>query len=62
MYLSSIDTVIIVAYDTLKVNNTMNQLMRLWYLSHRRPAEAQASLCIHTVSPNLSVRSHEVWK
>ena len=24
----------------------MSQLMRLWYLSHRRPAKAQASLCI----------------
>ena len=27
----------------------MSQLMRLWYLSHRRPAKAQASLHIHAV-------------
>ena len=26
-------------------------LMRLWYLSHRRPAKAQVSLCMHAVSP-----------
>ena len=25
--------------------------MRVWYLSHRRPAKAQASLRIRTVSP-----------
>ena len=26
----------------------LSQLMRLWYLSHRRPAKAQGSLRIHT--------------
>ena len=37
------------------VNHQMSQLMRLWYVSHRRPAKAQASLrgcqslrCSHT--------------
>ena len=29
--------------------------MRLWYLSHRRPAKAQASLCIRAVSPEPSL-------
>ena len=32
-------------------DHKMSQLMRLWYLSHRRPAMAQASLCMCTVSP-----------
>ena len=41
-----------------KIKDRMSQLMRLWYLSHRRPAKAQASLCIRAVSPeySLSVR------
>ena len=29
----------------------MSQLMRLWYLSHRRPAKAQGSLRIRAASP-----------
>ena len=33
----------------------LSQLMRLWYLSHRQPAKAQASLRIHTVSPEPSL-------
>ena len=32
--------------------------MRLWYLSHMRPAKAQASLCIRTVSPEPSLFAH----
>ena len=32
--------------------------MRLWYLSHRRPAKAQASLRIHAVSPEPSLFAH----
>ena len=36
----------------------MSQLMRLWYLSHRRPATAQASLHIHTVAPEPSLFTH----
>ena len=32
--------------------------MRLWYLSHRRPAKAQASLRIRAVSPELSLFAH----
>ena len=32
--------------------------MRLWYLSHRRPAKAQASLRIRTVSPEPSLFAH----
>ena len=34
------------------------QLMRLWYLSHRRPAKAQASLRIRAVSPEPSLFAH----
>ena len=33
----------------------MSQLMRLWYLSHRRPAKAQASLRIRSVLPEPSL-------
>ena len=36
----------------------MSQLMRLWYLSHRRPAKAQASLRICAVSPEPSLFAH----
>ena len=32
--------------------------MRLWYLSHRRPAKAQASLRIRTVSPEPLLFAH----
>ena len=32
--------------------------MRLWYLSHRRPARAQASLRIHADSPEPSLFAH----
>ena len=32
--------------------------MRLWYLSHRRPANAQASLRIRAVSPEPSLFAH----
>ena len=32
--------------------------MRLWYLSHRRPAKAQVSLRIPAVSPELSLFAH----
>ena len=32
--------------------------MRLWYLSHRRPAKAQASLHICAVSPEPSLFAH----
>ena len=32
--------------------------MRLWYLSHRRPAKAQVSLCICTVMPEPSLFAH----
>ena len=41
----------------------MGQLMRLWFLLHRRPAKAQASLRIRAVSPGpYAIRTHEVWK
>ena len=37
----------------------MRKLMRLWYLSHRRPAKAQAAwLRIRTVAPELSLFAH----
>ena len=36
----------------------LSQLMRLWYLSHRRPAKAQASLRICIVSSEPSLFAH----
>ena len=36
----------------------LSQLMILWYLSHRRPAKAQASLRIRAVSPELLLFEH----
>ena len=43
----------------LKLAHTyLSQLMGLWYLSHRRPAKAQASLHICAVSPEPSLFAH----
>ena len=41
----------------------MSQLMRLWYLSHRRPAKAKASLRIRAVSvqSRQSLRCLHTW-
>ena len=36
----------------------INQLIRLWYLSHRQTAKAQARLHICTVSPEPSLFAH----
>ena len=36
----------------------MSQLMRLWYLSHRQPGNAQANLRIRAVSAEPSLLSH----
>ena len=47
---------------TLKNTSTsipyLSQLMRLWYLSHRRPAKVQSSLRIRAVSPEPSLFAH----
>ena len=42
----------------MQTNNENSQLMRLCYLSHRRPSKAQASLRIHTASPGPSLFVH----
>ena len=39
-------------------NHNLGQLMRLWYLSQRRPAKAQASLRIRAVLPEPSLFAH----
>ena len=36
----------------------LSQLMRFWYLSHRRLTKAQASMHIHAVSPEPSLFAH----
>ena len=41
-------------YESVK----MSQLMRLWYLSHRRPTMVQGSLHIRAVSPEPSLFVH----
>ena len=40
----------------------LSHLMRLWYLSHRRPAKAQASLRIRAVSPEPSLFAHTKYR
>ena len=40
----------------------LSQLMRLWYLSHRWPAKAQASLRIRTVSPEPSLFAYMKYR
>ena len=49
--------VALVAATEYKIHD-MSQLMRLWYLSHRRPAKAQASLRIFAVSPETLLFAH----
>ena len=44
-----------------KVNGRNGQLMRLWYLSHRRPVTAQVSLRICTVSPEPLLFAHKKY-
>ena len=44
-------------HKTSKVDK-MSQLMRLWYLSHRQPAKAQASLRIRAVLPEPLLFAH----
>ena len=41
----------ILSYFLASMIHKMSQLTRLWYLSHRRPTKAQASLRISAVSP-----------
>ena len=38
----------------------LSQFMRLWYLSHRRPAKAQASL--RSLTRIFAVHTHDIWK
>ena len=40
----------------------LSQLMRLWYLSHRGSAKAQASLLIRAVSPEPSLFAHMIME
>ena len=47
----------------------MSQLMRLWYLSHRRPAKAQATsegsgepAHLRSLTRSFAVRTHKIWK
>ena len=42
----------------INVISHLSQFMILWYLSHRRPAKAQASLRICAVSPEPSLFAH----
>ena len=44
--------------NILRTDPYMSQLMRLWYLSHRQLAKAQASLRICAVSPEPSLFAH----
>ena len=46
------------SYFVAMVGHDMSQHMRLWYLSPRRPAKAQASLCICAVSSEPSLFAH----
>ena len=64
MYLAHSGKIIdhIYASDSSKVIElfvpNMSQLMRLWYLSHRLTAKAQARLGIRAISPEPSLFTH----
>ena len=59
-YWSSFYTIALYSVKNLQ-NPKLSQLMRLWYLSHRRPAKAQASLRICAVSPEPSQFAHREY-
>ena len=44
--------------EIMKIIPKLSRLMRLWYLLHRQPAKAQASLRINAVSPEPSLFAH----
>ena len=44
--------------DCCDKKQQMSQLMKLWYLPHRRLAKAQASMCICAVSPEPLLFAH----
>ena len=46
----------------LALQPKMSQLMRLWYLLHRRPAKAQVSLRIRAVLPEPSLITHVKYR
>ena len=53
----------------LSIENQLSQLMRLWYLSHRRPAKAQATsegsgepARPRSLIRAFAIRTHNVWK
>ena len=54
--------------DRLEINFSstaraqLSQLMRLWNLSHRRPAKAQASLRMRAVSPEPLLFAHMKYR
>ena len=54
----SIQSIIKTPLVDVSWKDKMSQLMKLWYLSHRRPAKAQASLRICAVSPEPSLFAH----
>ena len=56
-YLSALVWLTILTRSNLK-SQSMSQLMRLWYLSHRRTVKAQARLHILAVSPEPSLFAH----
>ena len=60
VFLQLLDLAPFFVFESVKTAGKMylNQLMRLWYLSHRRPAKAQASLRIRAVSPEPSLFAH----
>ena len=45
-------------WSTFVTSLYLSQLVRLWYLSHRRPTKAQASPRIRAVSPEPSLFAH----
>ena len=57
-YFRALKVTFISSFTYSKWTLKLSQLMRLWYLSHRRPAKAQASLRIRTVSPEPSLFAH----
>ena len=64
-----LDMTIIVDWDVKQQTKQMSQLMRLWYLSHRRKAKAQAKsegsgepAHPHRLARAVAVRTHKEWK
>ena len=62
MTIIAIFELLLIQQQEVDKHSQLSQLMRLWYLSHRRPAKAQTRLRIRAVSPEPSLFAHMKYR